>query len=92
MSRIVRGFTRPRAKAVVRAITFDDRGRLWVERVLTDGFLWEVWEGDALVGAIPGVARDPVVPVDIRGDRIAVATRGADGQAAVRVYRFTLPS
>ncbi len=82
-------FTRPAAKAAVRAMTFDDRGRLWVERVVADGFLWEIWEGDALVGAIPGIARDPAVPVDIRGDRIAVAASGADGQVEVRVYRFT---
>lgn len=83
------GFMRPTGKAVVRALTLDDHGRLWVERIIADGALWEVWEGARLVGAIPGIQRDPSVSVDIRGDRMAVLGRGADGASEVRVYRIS---
>lgn len=81
------GFMRPAGKAVVRALTLDDRGRLWVERLVPDGAVWEVWEADQLIASVPGIVRDPAVPIDIRGNRLAVFGRGADGVAEVRVYR-----
>lgn len=83
------GFMRPSGKAVVRALTLDDRGRLWVERVIADGAVWEVWEADRLIASVPGIMRDPAVPVDIRGNRMAVLHRAADGAAEVRVYRIS---
>ncbi len=83
-------FTRPATKSAIRALTLDDRSRLWVERLTDSGPLWEVWEGERLVGAIPGVDRVAAVPVDIRGDRFAVLASGADGAPEVRVYRFHL--
>lgn len=83
-------FNRPTAKAAIRALTIDDRSRLWVERLTDSGPLWEVWEGDRLIGAIPGVDRVASVPVDIRGDRFAVLATGVDGAPEVRVYRYDL--
>ena len=84
-------FTRPRAKAVVRALTLDDRGHVWVERVTGSGFIWEVWEGDRLIGAVPGIDRDADVPIDIRGDRVAFVVREPGGEQVVKVYRYQLP-
>lgn len=83
-------FTRPASKSAIRTLTLDDRSRLWVERLTASGPLWEVWEGERLVGAIPGFDRIPGVQIDIRGDRLAAVTAGIDGRPEVRVYRYGL--
>ncbi len=83
-------FTRPATKSAIRVLTLDDRSRLWVERMTDSGPVWEVWEGDRLIGAVPGIDRIAAVQVDIRGDRFAVLAMGDNGAPEVRVYRYHL--
>ncbi len=80
---------RPAAKPATTALVIDDRGRIWVERTLARGSQWEVWDGDALIGSVPGMPHtgEPGA-IDIRGDRMAVARESEDGGTVVVVYRI----
>jgi len=80
---------RPPRKDVLRAVEFDDRGRLWVEAATASGFRIDVWNAaaDSLALSFPAPERDPEVPFVVRGDRLALVTEGDDGQQ-VSVFRI----
>ena len=79
---------RPPRKDVLRAVEFDDQGRLWVEAATATGFRIDVWNAaaDSLAVSFPAPERDPEVPFVVRGDRLALVAEGDEGQQ-VRVYR-----
>lgn len=80
---------RPARKDVLRAVDFDDEGRLWVEAATANGFRLDVWNSAAgeLDASFPAPDdRDPEVPFVVREDRLALAIEGDAGQA-IRVYR-----
>ena len=79
---------RPPRKDVLRAVEFDDQGRLWVEAATETGFRIDVWNAaaDSLAVSFPAPERDPEVPFVVRGDRLALVAEGDEGQQ-VRVYR-----
>lgn len=79
---------RPAAKPAFRSVDFDDRGRMWVEATTGTGYRFDVWEAAAgeRVGSIAAPARDPDVPVVVRGSRLALVEEGQESQR-VMVYR-----
>ncbi|HET9134233.1 MAG TPA: hypothetical protein VFN90_08010 [Gemmatimonadales bacterium] len=82
-------FVREAQKPALRAVTLDDRGRTWVERLTPTGPVWEVWLGDRLLADVPGPARVEGVPVDIRGGWFAAVVADATGRLRVMRWRIT---
>ncbi|HEX6644093.1 MAG TPA: 6-bladed beta-propeller [Gemmatimonadales bacterium] len=80
---------RPPHKDFVRAVTFDDQGRMWVEAVTADGFRLDAWvpEAGRRVAALPAPERNPDVLFAVRGDRLALVADDDEGQRVV-VYRI----
>lgn len=81
---------RPARKDVLRAVDFDDQGRLWVEAATADGFRFDVWNSaaDTLVASVPSPDdRDPEVPFAVRDGRLALVAQGNEGQV-IRIYRM----
>jgi hypothetical protein len=76
------------AKPAIRAMTTDEDGRLWVERWVSAGLVWEAWRGDTVLGRLPEPRRLEGVTPSFLGDRFAVATAGPVGGVEVRLYRF----
>ena len=80
---------RPKAKPAIRDLATDATGRVWVERHMAQGLLWEAWLGDKVVGAfaMPDTARN--VLTSFTADRVAFARyREEDGGYEVRMYRI----
>jgi|CXWL01.1.fsa_nt_gi hypothetical protein len=80
---------RPKAKPAIRDLATDPTGRVWVERHTAQGFLWEAWQGDKVVGsfAMPDSSRN--VLTSFSADRVAFARyREEDGGYEVRMYRI----
>lgn len=80
---------RAKTKPAIRELATDATGRLWVERHMAQGFLWEAWQGDKVVGAfaLPDSARN--VLTAFSADRAAFARyRDEDGGYEVRLYRI----
>lgn len=80
---------RPKAKPAIRDLATDPTGRVWVERYMPQGLLWEAWQGDKVVGsfAVPDTARNELT--SFTADRVAFARyREEDGGYEVRVYRI----
>ncbi len=58
---------RPRYRAALRHILFDDRGRLWVEAAVEGGFAWEVFDAEGrLLGAAEAPPRVAGIPPYVR--------------------------
>jgi hypothetical protein len=85
-------FVREAQKPALRAVTLDDRGRTWVERLTAAGPVWEVWLGDRLLAAVPGPARVEGVPVDIRGGWFAAVVADDAGRLRVARWRIVEPT
>ena len=69
---------RPATKPPVEGLMVDVVGRLWVERNLVEGTLWEVFQDGALIGSVPGFNHDRQRTVPWLGkERIAWVTRDA---------------
>jgi hypothetical protein len=80
---------RPASKPAIRDLATDDIGRVWVERYMKNGFQWEAWQGDRIVGAfaVPDTARNQMTAFG--ADRVAlVRYREDDGGSEVRLYRI----
>ena len=78
---------RPAHKPAVRSLVVDDRGRLWVERIVASGFEWDIWDHGRLVGSLTGPARDADVPVEVGDGHLGVARELPDGGQVVVIYR-----
>ena len=82
---------RMRVKPVLRNLTFDDAGRLWVERRSASGDMLDIFDpAGTLLGTVPAPAHDPDVPVYVRRSRLyAIDVDAATGAQVVRGYRVT---
>jgi hypothetical protein len=89
LARCTGSMTRPDRKPAATNVVVDDRGRIWVERAIASGSMWEIWEGDRIVGSVRVFPPRPSGVWDIRGDRIAMTRTDADGGIVVVFYRFT---
>lgn len=80
---------RPVSRARIRDIVFDESGRMWVEVASGAGFAWEIFSpGGALLGRAVAPARDPSVPVYVRGDNLYQVELGSNGVQYVAHYRL----
>ena len=81
---------RPRYRAALRHLLFDESGRLWVEAAVEGGFVWEVFDAEGrLRGAAPAPPRAPGIPPYARdGHLYQVEVDEMDVQF-VAVYRLT---
>jgi hypothetical protein len=78
---------RPEEKALIRAILFDDQGRLWVERRTEDGFALDAFDHfGALRGSVDIPTRAEGVPVFIRGDRVYIVVQDELGVDTVLAF------
>lgn len=78
---------RPDAKPAVREIVFDDHNRMWVEAQADSGLVFDVFDAVGhRHGRVPLPPRDPSVLPAIRRNRLALVTRGANGDQELRVY------
>jgi hypothetical protein len=82
---------RPPHKDFVRAVNFDDEGRMWVEALTPDGFRLDAWVPAAgrRVAALRAPERNPDVLYVVRGDRLAFVVDDEDGQ---RVVAYRIPA
>lgn len=78
---------RPDAKPALRAIEFDDTGRMWIESTTADGFRFDVWDGNSFIATVPAPERDTRKPFLVRGDRLYVVQSDETGEESVRIYR-----
>jgi hypothetical protein len=80
---------RPEEKALIRAILFDDRGRMWVERRTEDGFALDAFDRlGALRGSVDIPTRAEGVPIFIRGDRVYIVVQDELGVDTVLVFEL----
>lgn len=81
---------RPPARPALRAIEFDDRGRMWTEAAVPGGFNFHVFDSaGGMLANMPAPARDPSVPFVVRRDRIYLVGLTEGGEQAVRAYRLS---
>jgi hypothetical protein len=80
---------RPRSRAALRHLLFDDRERMWVEAAAQNGFRWEIFDRDGrLVGTAALPPRAVGIPPYVRTDHLyQVETDEMDVQY-VGVYRI----
>jgi len=85
---------RVRVKPIIRALFFDDAGRLWVERRSAGGDLLDVFDpAGKLLGTMPAPAHDEDIPLYVRGNRLhAVQVDAETGAQGIRVYRVIRPA
>lgn len=82
--------TRPSAKPAIRAMWWDDGGRLWVERYAANGFAFDVFNAKgAQVATMPAPERESSVEPSVVRNRIALLTVNSDGAHVVRVYTIS---
>jgi len=80
---------RPRHRAVLRHLLFDDAGRLWVEVAAESGFVWEVFDAEArLLGAAEAPPRVSGIPPYVRGGHLYQVEADDLGVQYVGVYRI----
>ncbi|MEO7997453.1 MAG: 6-bladed beta-propeller [Gemmatimonadaceae bacterium] len=81
--------TRPATKPAMRAMWWDDSGRLWIERYAAKGFAFDIFNAKGVqVATIPAPEREAGVEPTVVGNRMALLALNADGAQVVRVYRF----
>jgi hypothetical protein len=79
---------RPRNRAVLRHMLFDDEGRLWVEAATEDGFAWDVFDREGrLLGTAPAPARAGGVPPYARNGHLYQVETDEMDVHYVAVYR-----
>lgn len=81
--------SRVRVKPVLRNLTFDDAGNLWVEHRSANGDMLDVFDpAGKLLGTMPAPAHDPDVPLYIRGSRLyTIEVDEMNGAQVVKAYR-----
>ncbi len=78
---------RPKARPAFRSVTLDDAGRIWVERPVPGGFVFDLFTVQGrLVATVDAPARDPDVPPYLRGNRIYVKSTSTDGTITVTAW------
>lgn len=79
---------RPRHRAALRHILFDEDGRMWIEAASEDRFVWEIFDTKGrLVGAAPAPPRAAETPPYVRDDRLYQVEIDDLGVQSVAVYR-----
>jgi hypothetical protein len=80
---------RPGAKGLLRALFFDDLGRLWVERRTNRGLALDAFDGQGeFLGSVEIPDRAESVPVFIRGNRVYLVVE--DDLEVERVVAFEI--
>lgn len=83
---------RPETKAMLRTLTFDDRGRMWVERTTASGFAYDVFDPEGrLIAEMPSPPRDTRHAPFIRGDRIYLVQVDSLDIESVHAFSLDLP-
>ena len=78
---------RPKGRPAFRSVTLDDAGRVWVERPVPGGYVFDLFTVEGrLVATVDAPARDPDVPPYIRGNRIYVTATSPDGTTTVSAW------
>ena len=78
---------RPEEKALIRALFFDDHGRLWVERRTAKGFVLDAFDPvGALRGSVDIPNRVYDVPIFIRGGRVYLVVQDELGINTVLAF------
>lgn len=80
---------RPRNRAALRSIVFDDEGSMWVEAASENGFVWDVFDSEGrLLGTAPAPDRVETIPVYVRGGHLYQVEAGELDVPVVGVYRL----
>lgn len=80
---------RPEAKAMLRTLTFDDRGRIWVERATPSGYTYDVFDGQGrLIAEMIAPPRNPRHAPFVLGDRVYLVQ--SDSLGVESVHRFSV--
>ena len=80
---------RPAARPALRAMEFDDEGRLWVEAAVANGFRFHVYDSASTqIANLPAPERDPDVPFVVRAGRLYLGVTGEAGEQGIRSYRI----
>ncbi len=78
---------RPKEKGLIRAMFFDDHGRLWIERRTANGFALDAFDRvGALRGSVDIPNRVEDVPIFIRGDRVYLVVQDELGINTVLAF------
>ena len=81
---------RPTSKPAIRAMWWDDSGRLWVERYVISGFAFDLFDQRGMqIASLRAPSRNSEVEPSVVGNRIALLGENADGAPVVHVYRFS---
>ena len=84
-----RSLVRPSHKPAIRAFWWDDAGRLWVERYVVGGFVFDVFDPRGVrVASMRAPERVSEVEPSVVGNRIVLLRATPDGSHVVHVYRF----
>jgi hypothetical protein len=79
---------RPRHRAALRHMLFDETGQMWVEAAAEDGFAWEVFGADGrLLGSAPAPSRASAIPPYVRNGHLYQVEVGDMDVQYVAVYR-----
>jgi hypothetical protein len=80
---------RMRVKPILRNLTFDDAGNLWVEHRSAGGDMLDVFDSSgSLLGTLPAPAHDDGIPLYVRAGRLYAITVNAEtGAQDLLVYR-----
>lgn len=80
---------RPRYRAALRSITFDEDGSMWVEATTETGLGWDVFDPEGkLIGTAPAPRRVESIPVYVRGGHLYQVEAGDLDEPVVAVYRL----
>jgi hypothetical protein len=79
-----------RPPSPARRLSYDDRGRLWVETVTPDGPRYDVFaESGALLGSVAGLPASGGVDPSVAGQRVAIVGKDSADTPIVRVFRLS---
>lgn len=80
-------YERPELQPIIRAMTSDERGRLWLEVTTATGFALNIVDPNAAsVSESVMPSRDPRVAPYARGNRLYIVAIDADGVQSIQVY------
>lgn len=83
------GPRRPRYRAALRHLLFDETGQMWVEAAVEEGFAWEVFSTQGrLLGSAPAPARAAAIPPYVRNDHLYQVETDASDVQYVAVYHI----
>lgn len=79
---------RPAEKPAIRHLLFDGGGRMWVESTTSEGFAWDVFDGEGrLLGSLPAPRRQERVPPYVRGSRLYLVDSDSLDVQYVRAFQ-----